>query len=85
VFTFQLPFGRYKVCIDDGTRFRQSSNGSNSSHYPSGPAYADLSSSIPSAHNLTPTGPPLEPTDAVSLTGSNPGSSGTCELNMSGW
>ena len=85
VFTFQLPFGRYKVCIDDGTRFRQSSNGSNSSHYPSGPAYADLSSSSPSAHNLTPTGPPLQPTDAVSLTGTNPGSSGTCELTMSGW
>ncbi len=85
VLTFPLPFGRYKVCIDDGFRFRQSSNGTSSSHYPSGPAYADLSTTNPSAHSLTPTGPPLAATDAVSLIGTNPGTSGTCTPTMSGW
>jgi type II secretory pathway pseudopilin PulG len=83
--TVPLPFGRCKVCIDDGFRFRQSLNGTNNSHYPSGPGYADLNSTNPSAHSLTPNGPPLEPIDAVSLTGTNPGSAGTCQPTMSGW
>jgi hypothetical protein len=72
---FQLPFGRYKICVDDGhassPRHRISSaftplNGT------------DPSTDTPSHHRLTPeTGVPLQQTDTVSLTASGY-SSGNC-------
>jgi Tfp pilus assembly protein PilV len=81
---FQLPFGRYKVCVDDGFRMRISSSGSNSSHYNS-PATSDASNSNVTAHRMTTaSNGALTQTDRA-LIESNPsdgdgtsGTSGTC-------
>ncbi len=75
--TFQLPFGRYKICVDDG--------------HPSSPRHristafnavdaVDASTNTPSHHRLTPEpGVPLQQADAITLTGSSTSySSGTC-------
>ena len=75
--TFQLPFGRYKICVDDG--------------HPSSPRHristafnavdaVDASTNTPSHHRLTPEpGVPLQQSDAITLTGSSTSySSGTC-------
>ena len=75
--TFQLPFGRYKICVDDG--------------HPSSPRHristafnavdgTDASTNTPSHHRLTPEpGVPLQQSDAITLTGSSTSySSGNC-------
>jgi hypothetical protein len=86
-----LPFGRFKVCVDDGhltsTRRRVSASGSSNSHYPSPPT-SDMSSSDPSAHRMMPPSSTtskngaLAQTDAVNLDSSSSG--GSCPPT-SGW
>jgi hypothetical protein len=76
---FQLPFGRYKVCVDDGFRFKQSGSSYNS------PANQDASTNNLSLHRMTPTSNgALTQTDALTISSSS-GTSGTCSPTMSGW
>ena len=73
--TFQLPFGRYKVCVDDGNNRHRVSTAFNAVDA------VDASTNTPSHHRLTPEpGVPLQQSDAMTLTDppSNSYSSGTC-------
>ena len=54
VITFPVPFGRYKVCVDDGVnRFRATT--ASTAYTPS--TGADPSAVLPSHHDLTPAAP----------------------------
>jgi type II secretory pathway pseudopilin PulG len=59
-----LPFGRYRICVDDGVNRKTSSSFTSDTR-------------TPQHRNLTP-GQPLEPTDAVDMTSSVGRQSGTC-------
>lgn len=67
-FQLQLPFGKYRICVDDGTNRKQSGS------------YSPVSSSIPEHHNLTPPTGPLAQTDAVNMNDSTGRTSGQCQL-----
>jgi type II secretory pathway pseudopilin PulG len=62
--SLSLPFGRYRVCVDDGVNRKTSSSFS-------------ASTSTPQHHNLTP-GQALDVTDPVDMTNSTGRVSGTC-------
>jgi type II secretory pathway pseudopilin PulG len=62
--SLSLPFGRYRVCVDDGVNRKTSSSFS-------------LSTTTPQLHSLTP-GQALDVTDPVDMTSSTGRVSGTC-------
>jgi type II secretory pathway pseudopilin PulG len=78
-----VPFGRYKVCVDDGhtssPRRKASSSGSSSSHYNSPPTVDESSTSL-TAHRMMPPSSTsskngaLAQTDAVNLDSNSNGS-----------
>ena len=74
VITFPVPFGRYKVCVDDGVnRFRVSTA------YPTPTNGSDPSAVLPTHHDLTPAHTFLTQTDAVNLSSTTPVNSvGVC-------
>ena len=73
VITFPVPFGRYKVCVDDGVGLRYRV----STAFPSTPN--GQNAAIVNHHDLTPTHAFLAQTDAVSLSNTPTGFlTGTC-------
>jgi hypothetical protein len=71
-FQLQVPFGKYRVCVDDGANRKISST-----YTPSSGAVP----LVPEHHNLTPPSAPLSQSDSVNMTDSTGRTSGaTCPL-----